>query len=612
MEYFKITFQPGAVEVMVPQGTSLMDGMNEAGIDCDFSCGGMGKCGKCRVRILKGASGATTDERKLLTKEEIESGVRLACSVKVSDDCTVELLFERNGHKILLEGQDMKIKLEPHVSKTCVEVDNPSVKDPRSDWQRLKDAYSGGQDLEVPLKIIKGLPELLRDANHLVTAVSFEDEIIGMEKGNTAGVNLGIAFDIGTTSIVGYLMNVATGEVLATVSTLNPQTKFGGDVISRIAYAVDEEQKLEKMQSAVIGAISDLVGQAAKKAGVSGDDIYCMTVVGNTCMHHLFLGINPRYLALAPYVPAICQPMVVDAENIDIKINQAGKVLVLPNIAGYVGGDTTAVILATEMDKSRDVKLMIDIGTNCEIVLGSAERMYACSAPAGPALEGAQISSGMRGAVGAIDHIYFTKQQVEYTVIGDVKPRGICGSALLDAVAGLLELGIIDSGGRLAAGAPGQFWDRIVEQDEVPAFLLAAGEDTDHGRPIMLTQKDIRQLQLAKGAISTGISILMEKSGLEMSDIKEVLVAGAFGNYLNPHSACAIGLIPKELENKVKMIGNAAGVGAKLSLLSTGEFRRTADIIRLVDFVELASEANFTEVFAQTLNFDQRRGLGHD
>jgi uncharacterized 2Fe-2S/4Fe-4S cluster protein (DUF4445 family) len=344
-----------------------------------------------------------------------------------------------------------------------------------------------------------------------------------------------------------------------------------------------------------------------EKAGVTRDQVYLVSVVGNTTMHHLFLGISPKYLALAPYVPVIAGPLTATPQEAGIAINAAGRVCVLPNIAGFVGADTVGVILATDLDWSGNVKLAIDIGTNGEIVLGSRDRMVACSAAAGPAFEGSQISCGMRGTIGAIDHVQFG-DGIGYSVVGGGKPQGICGSGLLDAVAGMLTRGIIDHRGKLlpsgllgVQAAPYQ--NRIVSHEGANALVLVDESETEHGRPILITQKDIREVQLAKGAIAAGIQALLEQLGASLEEIGEVLLAGAFGNYLDPHSACAIGLIPQELEGKIRPVGNAAGSGAKMALLSRSEYRRAGLIAGMVDYVELSAYKNFTNIFAGSMYF---------
>lgn len=612
MENIKVFFPSVGVSIAAPGGIVLKEIINQAGINFDFPCGGQGKCGKCRVKIVSGAALPTEKEVATLTAEEIFQGIRLACLTEVHQNITVELLTEQNRqHKILHASSQRAAHLQPHLTKCYLEAEKPSMSDNRSDWCRIKDnlLWQGRitEQASATIDVMRKLPDVLRREEFKVTAVCYHDEIRGLEAGDTSAVLLGMAFDIGTTTIVGFLMDLYTGRELAVVSMLNPQTRFGGDVISRITYANRNEQSLEELNAAVTDALNQLIGEAVERASVNRENIYVVTVAGNTCMHHLFLGISPRQVALAPYVPVVSDPVVVDPISVRLNINQAGKVFVLPNIAGFVGADTVAVLLATEMDKSDTLKLIIDIGTNGEIVLGSREGLVACSAAAGPAFEGAQISCGMRGATGAIDHVSMA-EEFSFTVIGEAAPLGICGSALLDTVAGLLEMGILSEKGKFFE--PDQIThqvgvalkDRMLRHNNAWAFVLA--EDVE-GKKIMITQKDVRELQLAKGAMAAGISILMKTKGVGTEDIGEVLLAGAFGNYLHPHSACAIGLIPKELEEKIIMVGNAAGAGAKLALLSSVEFLRAKHLAEKVEFIELGSERDFAHIFATSLNFPQ-------
>lgn len=605
-----MVFLPGDLVVEVQSGSSIREAMDLAGIEFDFPCGGQGKCGKCRVHVPAGAGEPTATEKELLQPRELEAGIRLACAARVHGHMTVELP-RKLQHNILMTSGVRTYRIEPHLKKIFIEVAEPSLDAQRSDWHRLKDSLAGwGYNpacLEIPVALLRRLPDTVRRAGNRLTAVMHGSKVVGLEEHDTVPVMLGMAFDIGTTTIVGYLLDLYSGEDLCAVSTLNPQTRFGADVISRITFANREKDGLNKLHTAVVEAVNKLVGEAVRKAGATREQVYGVSIAANTCMHHLFLGINPGNIAAAPYIAAVSEPVVAGAGELGIDINPAGRVFVLPNIAGFVGADTTAVLLAAETDRSADIKLVIDIGTNGEIALGSGERMVACSAAAGPAFEGAQINCGMRGADGAIDHVKF-QDGLSYSVIGGGKPLGICGSALLDTVAGLLELGMINKRGKLLppeqlTGEAAGLKDCFVEHGGQPAFVLAGAGETGHGRAVMITQSDIRELQLAKGAIAAGIRVLMEVLGVEPGDIKEVLLAGAFGNYLNPHSACVIGLIPPELESKITMIGNAAGTGAKLALLSSGEYRRAAGIAEYVEFVELGSYPRFNSIFARGTYF---------
>ncbi len=595
------------------EGNTIMEATNKVGIDFDFPCGGGRRCGKCRFRILDGVIHPDPREREFLSEKETSDGIHLACFTEIYSDISIELLRVNNtAHQILMEQKERSIKIEPHIIKKYIELKKPSLGDHQSDWRRLRESLfheEHATTFGVKVPILNQISQTLRTAKYHVTAITYGNEILGIEQENTTNTLIGMAFDIGTTTIVGFLVDLYSGKELSVVSTINPQTKFGADVINRISYTEQKEDGLGTLHMEVIRTINILIEEATGKAGVDIEDIYVLTIAGNTCMHHLFLGLNPRYISKAPYIPIISDPVVMSAESLKIRINKAGKILVLPNITGFIGADTVAVLLATEIDRSEDIKLIVDIGTNGEIVLGSQNKLYACSCAAGPAFEGAQISSGMRGAIGAIDHVSFG-EKLEYTVIGQVEPEGICGSGLLDIIAGLFELGIINERGKLlhpnnlVDTKADRFKNHIIKYEGSMAFLIVDKESTSNGRPILITQKDIREFQLAKGAMSAGIKILIEKYGIEVEEIKEVLLAGAFANYMNPHSACSVGLIPKELEGKIKNIGNAAGTGSKVALLSSTEFRRAADITDVVEFVELASHPEFSTIFAWSTCFD--------
>lgn len=613
MNTYTITFMPRDTKIIVNSGDTIKEAIITANLEFDFPCAGRGTCGKCRIRILDKVITPTQTEIILLSKKEISEGVHLACQTEIHDNFTVLLNTAKSLiYNILLSTFQRAFTLEPLIKKIYIEVDLPTLDNPKSDVQRLREKLElkniNYKNLTIQISVLSQLSTTLREALHHITVVTNETKILGIEKGNTTNKMLGIAFDIGTTTIVGYLMDLYTGKELAVSSSLNPQVKFGADVISRITYSNQNENGLKIMQSAILKAIDTLIGDTVDKSGMSRNEIYSITIVGNTCMHHLFLGLNPRYIAATPYIPVISEPIELSSEELNLHINTAGRIFVLPNISGFVGADTVGVVLATEMDKSNDIKLAIDIGTNGEIVLGSSKKLVSCSAAAGPAFEGAQISCGMRGSNGAIDHVTF-KDKLSYTTVGGEKPQGICGSGILDTIAGLVELGIINKRGKLLS--PDELTDSaekiygkyIFDNDGTNTFLLVPKSETKHGRPIMITQHDISSFQLAKGAISAGINVLIEECGVTIDDIKEVLLAGAFGNYLDPHSACVIGLIPRKLESKIKMVGNAAGAGSKLALLSRIEYNRSGTITNMIKYVELGAYKRFNRKFAEGMRF---------
>lgn len=385
-----------------------------------------------------------------------------------------------------------------------------------------------------------------------------------------------LAFDIGTTTVVGYLLSGVTGEPITSASCMNPQSQYGADVISRIQRVLQEGG--EPLQTCIRVALAQLTREIAEKANIAPEDITAASVVGNTAMHHLLLGIDPQPLVTPPYMPGVYEALELDAAGI---LPIRGKVRILPNIAGFLGGDTVGCMVSSRFDRLEELTLLIDIGTNGEMVLGDKNRRIACSTAAGPAFEGAKISCGMRGAEGAVDHVTLEKGEIRYHVIGEGAPAGLCGSGLLDLVAVLLDAEILDESGYL----------------EGKQYALCEN--------VVLTQKDVREVQLAKAAIRAGIELLAEKLGVQVAEIQKVYLAGAFGNYLTPASACRIGMIPPVLENRIVPIGNAAGEGAKLCVLSREEFTYSQALANNTEFLELASLPQFQDCYVDALEFGE-------
>lgn len=410
------------------------------------------------------------------------------------------------------------------------------------------------------------------------------------------------AFDIGTTTLVAYLMNGKTGAQTQIASMMNPQAKFGADVIMRCNYVLEHGGK--PLSDCIRQAMNKLLAELAEKQGIAVEEISQISFVGNTCMHHLFLQLDPDSLVKAPYVPAVVEPIVCKAKEYGLHIHEEGILKVLPNIGGFVGADTVGCLIATDFEHRKKLTLMIDIGTNGEMALTDGERILACSTAAGPAFEGAKISCGMRGADGAIDHVKVEDGKIVYHVIGGGEPVGICGSGLLDCVAVLLKLGFIDESGRmqdedeLTNEIALKYTDSMIEIDGKPAFRI--------GGEVALTQKDIREVQLAKGAIAAGIAIMCSHLNIEKEEIQEVMIAGAFGNYMNPQSACAIGLIPPMLNDRITAIGNAAGEGSKIALLNHEEFENCWKVTQRIEFLELAAEPDFQDIFVDELEYPEQ------
>jgi len=602
---FKVIFQPEGKRVKCPPNVTVLEAAKAVGVDITAVCGGLGRCGKCRVIIETGGESlnpVTEAERNFLSDTEISMGYRLACQVLVKSDLVVRIPEEsRTGRqRLLVEGIEVPVKLEPYVRKYFVEIPKPSLLDLRSDVERLLDTLRekyGLDDLVIEPFVLQELPSALREADWKATVVIWNNRfIISVEPGDTTNRIFGCAVDIGTTKIAGYLLSLNSGLLLAVDSLMNPQSAYGEDVISRITYASKGAKELNTLQKTVVEGINKILESLMDKTGVRSDEIYEMTVVGNTAMHHIFLGINPKYVALAPYPPVIRGSVNVKARDVGVKINPNGNVHMLPVIGGFVGADAVAVILATKLYEADDICMALDIGTNTEVILGNKELLMAASCASGPAFEGAHIKYGMRAATGAIENIKIDPEtlEVEYKTIDDVKPRGICGSAIIDAIAEMLKAGIIDFSGAFNREIKSP---RLRLSENGFEFVVAWSDETAIGKDITVTQKDIREIQLAKAAIHAGCMILMRKMGVRELDINALFLAGAFGTYINPESARIIGMYPEIPLNRVHVVGNAAGTGARMCLVSKSMRRKVEEIHKTVKYVELAAEPDFQTEF---------------
>ena len=576
-----ITFQPVGRRISFEKGRTLLEAAHAAGVQLHAVCGGKGLCGKCKVRIA-GYRKYTEAEAQFFSEDELTQGYRLACQVIIDSDLTVYVpetsLVKKQ--RILVEGLDREITLEPHVRKIFLKLPEPTLEDNRTDVDRIRDSVEV-EITEVSMEALQEIPSVLRGADFEATLILLGSELTGCEKGDTTQVMYGAAFDIGTTTVVGYLLNLVTGEQLAVSARMNPQINYGDDVISRINFGQTREN-LEKLAVSVRVCLQEIIDELAHKASIDRDEIYELSIASNTCMHHLFLGVSPMSLAVSPFIPVV-------KEALSIRSPVYGKKMyVLPVIAGFVGADTVADLIAYPFDDK--IRMLIDIGTNCEIVLGTEEKILACSTAAGPAFEGAHIKYGMRAAPGAIERVVIT-DDISIDTIDDEKPEGIAGSGLISATAEMLKWGIMDSSGRLREDH--KFTSRI--KGKPPEFMLT---DT-----VSLTQKDLREVQLAKGAIFAAQKILLNSYGVNMLDVEEVVLAGAFGSYIPRESAKLIGLILDLPLDKIRSIGNAAGVGAKLCLLSLKERERARQLSESVGYIELSSRKDFQQEFMDAMFF---------
>jgi uncharacterized 2Fe-2S/4Fe-4S cluster protein (DUF4445 family) len=602
--------EPRAVDVA--PDTTLLQAALDAGVDIPATCGRRGRCRSCRVKVLSGdIPPPTVQDTIQLGHDAVRERFRLSCQTAVIAECAVmpAPLRGEAGHRILSAGESDAlngVRLDSGIAKHVVTATAPADENHlTSDIEEILAALPPDTDRDVPLDVLRKVPGALRARNGEVTVTTFNTRIVDIEAGSSAERMYGMAFDIGTTSVVGSLLDLASGELLATVEGINPQAVFGGDVMSRVAYAQFDAKKLATLRGRILSAVNEFIEEACRKAGVSGEHVYKIVIAGNTCMHHLFLGIDTSYVGLAPYAPTVRDAFVVAASELPLRRAPNARVCFLPIVAGFVGADTIAAVIATRLYDGDGIRVLVDIGTNGEVVMGSKGRLMACSAPAGPAFEGGQITHGMRGAMGAIERVSID-DDVACQVVGDAPAIGICGSGLIDAVARMLDAKILDPAGRLrradAEPCSPPIRRRLVEREDGRAFVLVSAEHAGKGEDIVLTQIDIRQLQLAKGAIYAGILMLQRLMAVADDDIDELLLAGGFGNYVNIESAVRIRLLPALPLARIRYVGNAAHVGAQMALLSETERRRAAAIARRVEHVALATRPEFQEIFVDACN----------
>jgi uncharacterized 2Fe-2S/4Fe-4S cluster protein (DUF4445 family) len=607
---YQVTFLPQNLTTHAPEGTTVFNAANWAGLAIDSTCGGRGTCGKCKVRLLRGADGSSEADHKFLSESELEEGWRLSCRTSVHGECVAQVPRLMSTPKAALLGYGRHVVLAPNVEKVFLQLSEPSLEDQKPDLERVRSALSeAGYEVHSDLRVWRTLPKTLRQNDYNVTAVICGDELIAVEGGDTTGRLFGLAVDIGTTTVVAALTNLVTGAVEAVQSTLNGQAPYGADVISRISYTMTEPDGLATLHSKIVETIGELVNRLLAASGVARENVYEVVAVGNATMLHLLLGIDPEPISVAPFIATVNEAVTTQAGEIGLGLHPNARLSTLPHLGAYIGADIVAGVLATGVARGQDerVRLYIDVGTNGEIVLGSSRRTLATAAPAGPAFEGAQIKCGMRASEGAIEGLSIGDDVELQVVGGDLPPLGICGSGLVDAVAELLRVGLIDSTGRLArieqvrGSLPDAIVDRLVEINGVRAFLLSSREEG-----IVLTQPDIRALQFAKGAIAAGVAVLMQKMGLAAGDLDEVLLAGSFGSYLNPTSARGIGLVPWVPVERIVAVGNAAGEGAKIALLSFREREAANRIPEFIEYVELSGCPEFNDLFTRALAFPER------
>jgi uncharacterized 2Fe-2S/4Fe-4S cluster protein (DUF4445 family) len=605
----ELEFQPSGTRVRVPPGVTLFDAASWNGIAIDSTCGGHGTCKKCKIRITGGQVPASPLDARAFSPDELRDGWRLACRAQADVDLQVDVPPLVTRPKAATVGVGRQVILRPAAQKRYLELAEPSLSDQRADLERVLGALDD-LELRVDLGVLRSIGPVLRAADYRVTAVIVDDVLIDVQPGDTTARLYGIAFDLGTTTVVATLLDLATGTPLAVASMLNKQQPFGADVITRISAIMMDPAAMDALARLARETLAELTADVCGQAGVDPAEVCEVALAGNATMTHIVLGIDPEPLGVAPFIMAARQlPEVRAAADLDLPVHPRARAFPFPAFGAYVGGDITAGLLASGMDRDSRTRLFVDIGTNCEIVLGNRDWLLATAAPAGPAFEGAAIRCGMRAADGAIEVVSMTPDGLDLRVIGDADPAGLCGSGLVDAVASLIGVGLLDRSGRFAgepdaaALAPG-LAGRLTTLGAERVFVLHwLGEPGDVERSIYLSQRDVRELQFAKAAIATGWNVLLQEAGLAPGDIQQVLLAGSFGSYLSPASAIRLGLVPRLPVLRIVSAGNVAGEGAKMALLSVRERAGALALQEEVRYVELSDRTDFNDAFVDQLQF---------
>ncbi len=590
-EEIKVVFEPSGRSVYVLPGTPLLEAAGRAGIVLQTPCGGLGTCGKCKVQIVG------------------ESEPSLACQTRVDKTMVVDVPMESrfdSRQQILVTDSGETGELSPVVRKVPFVLDPPSQVDARSDMARLYDAL--GDFVVAPSDLIRTVPIFMRRNEWKGTAVLIADRLIALEEGDTTAEAYGVAFDLGTTTVVGTLFDLTTGIEKGVASRMNAQISHGDDVISRIQKIRETPGALTQLQEAVLGTVNDILDTLVSQAGVAAKHIYEVVVAGNSTMQQILAGYDPSALGEVPFVQVFDKATTLSANRLGLRVNAAAELYLFPQVGGFVGGDTVAGMVAARLDRQEAPVLFVDIGTNGEIVLANGDKLLSSSTAAGPAFEGARIKQGMRATTGAVEKVIIT-DDVVLNVIGNTRPIGLCGTALIDAVAALLTVGIIDDTGRILGPdeVPDSVSDmlkqRLIAGEHDFNFELASAEESGNDDPVYLWQRDVRELQLASGAIRAGINILLRKAGLDAKDLGSVLLAGAFGNFIRRNHARRIGLLPSLPTEHIRFIGNAASLGAKLVLLSKNERRYATEIRHKVEHVDLSMDPEFQMEFGMAMMF---------
>jgi uncharacterized 2Fe-2S/4Fe-4S cluster protein (DUF4445 family) len=630
---FRIALMPSGRKGQVAAGTDLLQAARELGVELESICGGRQTCGKCQIILEEGnfpKHGLSSHKGNLSppTLLEIEydqdhplNGRRLACAARIMGDLLITVPEESQAHKqvIAKAATERIVDVSPAVRLVYVEIEPAELGDPRGDFDRLAQALEdqwGLSGLVIDPKLLPSLQSTLRAGDFAVTATIWQDqEIIRLQPGYQEGI-YGLAIDVGSTTVVAHLCDLRTGQVISTKSAMNPQVRYGEDLMSRISYSNSEPQGLNRMNRSIVQTLNELAENATVAVGLTPQDITDVVIVGNTVMHHILLGIDPKQLGVAPFALVTYSALDIKARDLNLQLHPGCRVHTLPLIAGHVGADNVGVMLAESPTEYEGTSLVVDVGTNAEIILGDRDQVLVASSPTGPAFEGAQVTHGQRAAPGAIERVRIDPESLEpqIKVIGssewmklkagessrvEVNPTGICGSGIIEAIAEMYLAGIINARGHFIVSKADQS-PRIVLSGRTAEYILVNKEFSATGSPIVITQNDVRAIQLAKAALYAGTKLLMDHRGVERVD--RVILAGAFGNFISPFHAMVLGLIPDCDLNNVFAVGNAAGDGARLALINLGLRKKAVRLARSANYVETPLESSFQDEFVAALN----------
>jgi uncharacterized 2Fe-2S/4Fe-4S cluster protein (DUF4445 family) len=621
----KVSIEPIGRRVLLEKPANGLDAIRSAGIGIKSVCAGKGTCGKCRILIMdRDIRPPTSQEEKVLAKDEIDSGVRLACQQIFDRDIKIYIPASSlsEEQKLQVKGKEAEIDVDPLVSKYHLKLKRASLEDLVSDFKRIQEGLRQEYDVtadRIDLEALRLMPGVIRSNSWEITVAIRDGEVISIEGGDTVKQSYGLAVDLGTTKIALILVDLASGKTVDSQGIMNPQISFGEDVMSRLNYALEKPSNLDNIKNIVVKRMGEAAKELCGRNDIDTKQLLEMTVVGNTAMHHLFLGLPVKQLALSPFVPLTESPISIKARELGIEMAPGAYIYMPPPIAGFVGSDHLAMVLASGIFDLKGNYLGVDIGTNTEIALASKGKLTSVSTASGPAFEGAHIKHGMRAAPGAIERVVIEKDTFIPVIqtINDKKPAGICGSGILDAVAELLRTGVIDIRGKFQAD------NSFICQDDKgqKQFVLARsekddGKGKDHTtenlmelpcgeKDISVSQKDIVEIQLAKGAMRTGIEILLENAGIDFTELDGIIIAGAFGSYIDPRNVVNIGMFPRVSLDRISQVGNAAGVGAKMVLISGAQRKKAEEIAEKTDYLELTVYPGFSDHFIAGMQFPQ-------